>query len=78
MEIQPIHTEADYKATLVEVSALMESDPALGTSEGDRLDVLTTLIQAYEAMHQPIDPPAPTEANHFRMERAGPAAKTAQ
>lgn len=49
MDIQPIHTEADYKATLVEVSALMESDPALGTPEGDRLDVLVTLIQTYEA-----------------------------
>lgn len=77
MEIQPIHTEADYKATLVEVSA-MEGDPTRGTPEGDRLDVLIALIQAYEAMHQPIDPPAPTEANHFRMDQAGLTAKTAQ
>ena len=71
MEIRPIHTEADYKATLREVSALMESDPALGTPDGDRLDVLTTLIQAYEAKHHPIDPPDPIDAIRFRMEQAG-------
>lgn len=71
MEIRPIHTQADYKATLREVSALMESDPALGTPDGDRLDVLTTLIQAYEARHHPIDPPDPIEAIRFRMDQAG-------
>ncbi len=71
MEIRPIHTEADYKATLREVSALMENDPAPDTPDGDRLDVLTTLIQAYEARHHPIDPPDPIEAIRFRMEQAG-------
>jgi HTH-type transcriptional regulator/antitoxin HigA len=71
MEIRPIHTQADYKATLREVSALMESDPVLGTPDGDRLDVLTTLVQAYEARHHPIDPPDPIEAIRFRMEQAG-------
>ena len=49
MDIRPIRTEADYKATLKEISALMGSDPDLGTPEGDRLDILTTLVQAYEA-----------------------------
>ena len=53
MDIRPIHTEADYKATLKEISALMESDPDLGTPEGDRLDILATLVQAYEAKHVP-------------------------
>ena len=43
MDIRPIHTEADYKATLKEISVLMESDPDLGTPEGDRLDILATL-----------------------------------
>lgn len=46
MDIRPIHTEADYKATLKEISALMEFDPDPGTPEGDRLDILTTLVQA--------------------------------
>lgn len=51
MEIRPVHTEADYKSALKEISQLMESDPDLGTPDGDRLDVLTTLVLAYEAKH---------------------------
>jgi HTH-type transcriptional regulator/antitoxin HigA len=43
----------------------------LGTSEGDRLDVLATLIEAYEAIHLPMDPPDPIEAIKFRMEQQG-------
>jgi len=75
MDIRPIHTEADYKATLKEISALMESDPDLGTPEGDRLDILATLVQAYEAKHIPITAPDPVEAIKFRMEQAGLAPK---
>ena len=71
MEIRPIHTKKDYKATLKEVSALMELDPDSGTSEGDRLDILATLVQAYETKHHPISPPDPIEAIKFRMEQAG-------
>ncbi len=71
MEIRPVHTQADYKAALKEISILMESDPDLGTPEGDRLDVLTTLVQAYEARHVKIDAPAPVEAIKFRMEQSG-------
>ena len=52
-----ILTESDYKASLKEVARLMESDPAPGTPEGDRPDMLATLIEAYEAKHFPIDPP---------------------
>ena len=59
MDIKPIRTEADYKTALKEVAALMESDPALGTPDGDRLDVLVTLIQAFEARHYSIDLPDP-------------------
>jgi HTH-type transcriptional regulator/antitoxin HigA len=69
MDIKPIRTEADYKAALKEVSALMESDPALGTPDGDRLDVLVTLVQAFEARHYAIDLPDPIEAIKFRMEQ---------
>ncbi len=71
MNIQPVHTEAAYKATLKEVSALMTADPALGTPAGDRLDVLVTLVQAYEARHHPMDPPDPIAAIRFRMEQQG-------
>lgn len=75
MDIRPIHTDSDYKNTLKEISRLMQSDPELGTSEGDRLDVLTTLVQAYEAKHFPIDLPDPVEAIKFRMEQGGLTAK---
>lgn len=71
MDIRPIHTEANYKATLKDISALMESSPDLGTPEGDRLDILATLVQAYEAKHVPITPPDPVEAIKFRMDQGG-------
>lgn len=75
MDIRPIHTEADYKATLKEISALIELDPDGGTPEGDRLDILATLVQAYEARHFPIDAPDPVEAIKFRMEQSGLSVK---
>jgi HTH-type transcriptional regulator/antitoxin HigA len=54
MEIKPLNTAAAYQAALAEISALIDLDPELKTAEGDRLDVLTTLVQAYEAKHFPI------------------------
>ncbi|MEK8051038.1 transcriptional regulator [Ideonella sp. DXS22W] len=75
MDIRPIHTEADYKAALKDIASLMESDPDLGTPEGDRLDILATLVQAYEAKHLPIAPPDPVEAIKFRMEQSGMSVK---
>ena len=75
MDIRPIRTNADYKATLKEVSALMESDPDLGTPAGDRLDILVTLVQAYEAKYLPIDAPDPVEAIKFRMDQSGLSVK---
>jgi len=71
MEIRPIHTEADCKAALREISALMETDPDYGTPDGDRLDVLAILVQAYEAKHYPISAPDPIEAIKFRLEHGG-------
>ncbi len=71
MNIRPIHTKADYQATLKEISVLMESDPAAGTPDGDRLDILTTLVQAYETRHFPVGAPDPVEAIKFRMEQSG-------
>ncbi|HNJ82555.1 MAG TPA: transcriptional regulator [Piscinibacter sp.] len=71
MNIRPIHTEADYEAALGDIAVLMESDPAPGTPKGDRLDILATLVQAYESRHFPIDAPDPVEAIKFRMEQSG-------
>lgn len=51
MSIQPIHTQADYKTALKEVSALIDIDPAVGTEQADRLEVLGALVEAYEAKH---------------------------
>jgi len=71
VNIRPIHTEADYQAALGDIAALMEADPAPGTPKGDRLDILATLVQAYEARHFPIGAPDPVEAIKFRMEQSG-------
>jgi HTH-type transcriptional regulator / antitoxin HigA len=68
-EIQPIRSEADYEGALAEVERLWGARS--GTPEGDRLDVLATLIDAYESEHDPIDPPDPIEAIKFRMEQQG-------
>jgi HTH-type transcriptional regulator/antitoxin HigA len=69
MEIKPIRTELDYERTLREVERLM--DAKAGTAEEDRLDVLATLVDAYESEHFPIDPPDPIEAIRFRLEQQG-------
>lgn len=68
-EVKPIRTEADYEAALAEVGRLWGAK--LGTPKGDRLDVLATLIDAYEAKRFPMDPPDPIEAIKFRMESQG-------
>lgn len=75
MDIRPIHTDADYRATLREISGLMASDPDAGTADGDRLDVLTTLVQAYETRVFSIGAPDPVEAIKFRMEQSGLSVK---
>ncbi len=66
MDIKPIKTESDYNATLIEIERLMEAD--LNTPEGDKLDVLTTLVEAYEEKNYPIGPPDPIEAIIHQME----------
>ena len=68
-EVRPIRSEADYQAALDEVSRLWGAKS--GTPEGDRLDVVATLVDAYENEHEPIDPPDPIEAIKFRMEQQG-------
>ncbi len=69
MEIKPIRTEADYQAALFRIEALWGA--AQGTSEGDELDVLATLVGSYEIEHYPIDLPDPIEAIKFRLEQQG-------
>ena len=69
MEIRPIKSEADYKATLKEIEGLMFAQA--DSPDGDRLDVLVTLVEAYEREHYPIDFPDPVEAIKFRMEQQG-------
>jgi HTH-type transcriptional regulator/antitoxin HigA len=68
-ELKPIRTKADYKKALADVERLWGAKS--GTSEGDRLDVLATLIDLYETEHYPMDPPDPVEAIKFRMEQQG-------
>lgn len=66
-DIKPIRSEKDYEAALAEVERLWGAKS--GTPRGDRLDVLVTLIEAYEDKHFPMDPPDPIEAIKFRMEQ---------
>jgi len=67
MEIKPIRTKADYRAVLQEIETLMPA--RAGTPEGERLDVLVTLVEAYEKKHYHFDLPDPVEAIKFRMEQ---------
>src|ERR1700733_10415964 len=68
-ELKPIRTKADYDKALSEVERLWGAKT--GTRDGDRLDVLATLIDVYEALRDPMDPPDPIEAIKFRMEQQG-------
>ncbi|MEM5325697.1 transcriptional regulator [Paraburkholderia sp. JHI2823] len=78
MDIRPIHNERDYHEALQTVSSLVDADPAPGTPEGDRLEILATLVERYETEHFPLDLPDPVEAIKFRMEQAGLSASDMQ
>lgn len=67
MEIRPIKTEEDYDSALNEIEQLWGAE--VDTPEGDKLDILITLVEAYEAKNHPIAPPDPVEAILFRMEQ---------
>lgn len=73
MNIKPIRTETDYYTTLKEIESLMMAE--LDSPEGEKLDVLVTLVESYEAKHFPLDLPDPVEAIKFEMERKGLTAK---
>lgn len=68
-ELKPIRSDADHEAAMEEVARLWGAKS--GTPDGDRLDVLATLIEAYEAKHHAMDAPDPVEAIRFRMEQQG-------
>jgi HTH-type transcriptional regulator/antitoxin HigA len=67
MDVRPIRTEADHHAALAEIATLMNAE--IGSAEGDRLDVLATLVEAYEAEHVQIAAPDPIAAIRFMMEQ---------
>jgi HTH-type transcriptional regulator / antitoxin HigA len=69
MEIKPIYTEQDHEQALRTIERLWGAKA--GSRDGDRLDVLVTLAEAYEREHQPVDPPDPIEAIWFRLEQQG-------
>jgi len=73
MNIKPIRTKTDYRAVLKEIELLMHA--ASGSAEGERLDVLVTLVESYERKHFPLELPDPVEAIRFQMEQQGLTAK---
>jgi len=69
MDIRPIKTESDYEKALARIAKLMGAK--LNSPEGDELGVLSTLVDAYESQHFPIEPADPVDAILFRMEQEG-------
>ena len=69
MEIKPIKSDADYEAALEEIERLLDSRP--GTAEADRLEVMATLVEAYETKHHALPLPDPIEAILYHMESRG-------
>jgi len=76
MNIKPVKTQADYEATLREIESLMTAQPE--TPEGERLDVLVMLIEAYEEKHFPLEAPDPVAAIEFVMDQRGLTPKDLQ
>lgn len=71
MDIKPIRNEADHEWALAEIEQYFDHEPARGTPEADRFDVLADLIEAYEARHWPIEHADPVEMIEYRMELGG-------
>ena len=69
MHLKPIKTDADHEAALKEIERLWDAEE--GTADADRLEVLSTLVEAYEEAHFPMDLPDPIEAIKFRLEQQG-------
>lgn len=71
MDVRPLRTEADYDWALAEITRYFDNEPAPDTPDADRFDVLSALIEQYEARHWPIEPPDPVDAIKARMEDEG-------
>lgn len=71
MEVKAIRNDDTYRATLARLSDLIDLDPVPESAEGEELEILGTLVEAYEAKHYPISLPDPIEAIRFRMEQSG-------
>ena len=69
IEVKPIKTEADYEKVLAEIDQLFEAQPE--TPEADRLEILSTLVEAYENQHYAIPLPDPVEAIYYYLESRG-------
>ncbi len=69
MDISPVKTQRDYRRTLKEIDGLMGAKR--GTPDGDRLDILVTLVEAWEARHYMLDLPDPVEAIRYHMDQGG-------
>ena len=76
MNIKPIRIKADYRATLAEIETLMGAKA--NTADGERLDVLVTLVEAYERKHFALEHPDPVEAIKFQMDQKGLTPKDLQ
>jgi len=71
MDIRPLRSEADYDAALMEIARYFDDQPAPGTPEADRFDLLALVIGDYEGKCWPIDPPDPIDVIKYRMEQRG-------
>ncbi len=78
MQVRPIRSDADYRGALRRIEVLMDMNPDAGTAEDDELDILATLVEAYEARHYPMELPDPIEAIKFYMEQNQMTAKDLQ
>ena len=78
MQVRPIRSDADYREALRRIEVLMDMNPDAGTAEDDELDVLATLVEAYEDRHYPMELPDPIEAIKFYMEQNHMTAKDLQ
>ena len=71
MEVQAVRSKTAYKKMLAQVSALVDLDPDPDSPEGERLEVLSTLVEAYKGDHYPLAPPDPINAIRFHMDQTG-------
>ncbi|WP_426313860.1 helix-turn-helix domain-containing protein [Methylobacterium fujisawaense] len=71
MDVRPLRTEADYQWAIQQIEAYFDDQPAVGSPDGDRFDVLATLIEAYENRHHSIPAADPVQILHYAIEDLG-------